>query len=85
MEIYIHAKHVLNKFLQALIFLIIPFSALAQEVPIINSRLEGRVTDSITKQPIGGVTLRIKNVTHAVTTGSDGRFTFVTGQKFPYT
>jgi TonB-linked SusC/RagA family outer membrane protein len=86
MEIYIHAKHVLNKLLIALIFLIIPFSVLAQtETPIINSRLEGRVTDSITKQPIGGVTLRIKNVTHAVTTGSDGRFTFVTGQKFPYT
>ena len=86
MEIYIHAKHILNKFLKALLFLIIPFSAFAQkDIPVINSRIEGTVVDSISKQPIAGVTLRIKNVTHEVTTGSNGHFIFVTGQKLPYT
>ena len=87
MEIYIHAKYILNKFSKVLLFLIIPFSAYAQQkdVAVINSRIEGTVIDSATKQPIGGVTLRIKNVTHEVTTTSDGHFTFITGQKLPYT
>src|SRR5471030_1037226 len=86
MEIYIHAKHVLNKFLKTVLFLILPFAAFAQkDIAIINSRIEGTVTDSVTKQPIGGVTLRIKNVTHEVTTASNGHFIFVTGQKLPYT
>jgi TonB-linked SusC/RagA family outer membrane protein len=87
MEIYIHAKHVLTRLLSAFIFLAIPFSVFAQqtEIPLINSRLEGIVTDSTTKQPITGVTLRIKGVTHSVSTGSDGRFVFITGQKLPYT
>ena len=87
MEIYIHAKHVLNKLLQPLLFLIIPFAAFAQQkdIPVINSHIEGIVVDSVTKQPIAGVTLRIKNVTHAVTTTSYGHFTFITGQKLPYT
>jgi len=87
MEIYIHAKHVLNKFTKALLFLLIPFAALAQNesTPLINSRLVGKVTDSLTKQPIAGVVLQIKGVTHSVVTGTDGRFTFVTGQKLPYT
>jgi TonB-linked SusC/RagA family outer membrane protein len=87
MEIYIHAKHILNKFSKVLLFLIIPFSAFAQQkdVAVINSRIEGTVIDSATKQPIAGVTLRIKNVTHEVTTGSNGHFIFITGQKLPYT
>lgn len=86
MEIYIHAKHVLIRVFSALILLIIPYTVFAQtEVPLINSRLEGIVIDSATKQPITGVTLRIKGVTHSVSTGSDGRFTFITGQKLPYT
>ncbi|WP_428330053.1 SusC/RagA family TonB-linked outer membrane protein [Mucilaginibacter sp.] len=87
MEIYIHAKYLPYKFLSAFLFLIIPFTALAQQkdIPVINSHIEGIVVDSLTKQPIAGVTLRIKNVTHEVNTGADGRFVFITGQKLPYT
>ena len=86
MEIYIHTKHVLTKALSLFIFLVIPYTVFAQtETPLINSRLEGIVTDSATHQPITGVVLRIKGVTHSVATGSDGRFVFVTGQKLPYT
>jgi TonB-linked SusC/RagA family outer membrane protein len=86
MEIYIHTKRFLFGIIGVLLFLAIPVTVFAQtEVPIINSRLEGIVTDSTTKQPITGVVLRIKGVTHEVVTGSDGRFVFVTGQKLPYT
>ena len=70
MEIYIHDKHILTRLLQVLLFLILPFTVFAQQdggTPLINSRLEeGIVTDSVTKQPIAGVTLQIKGVTHAV-------------------
>jgi len=86
MEIYIHAKYVLSKSIKTFLLLILPFAAFAQkDVAVINSRIEGIVTDSVTKQPIAGVVLRIKSVTHEVSTGSDGRFVFITGQKLPYT
>jgi TonB-linked SusC/RagA family outer membrane protein len=87
MEIYIHAKQLLFKFIKAFLFLIIPFTAFAQTetVPLINSRLLGTVVDSATKQGIPGVVILIKGTTHSVSTGSHGEFSFITGQKFPYT
>jgi TonB-linked SusC/RagA family outer membrane protein len=88
MEIYIHAKQVLSKFSRILILLILPFAAFAQNektVPLINSKLNGIVIDSLTKQSIPGAVVHIQGTTHAVSTGSDGKFSFVTGQKFPYT
>jgi len=86
MEIDIHTKRFFFGIIGILLFLAIPVTVFAQtEVPIINSRLEGIVTDSATKQPITGVVLRIKGVTHEVVTGANGRFVFVTGQKLPYT
>jgi len=89
MEIYIHAKNVFYKFLKALplLLLLLSATAFAQNggTPLINSHLEGKVIDSVTKQPIAGVVLQIKGVTHSVATGQDGRFSFVTGQKLPYT
>lgn len=87
MEFYIHAKNLFYKFLKASLLIILPLAAFAQNggTPLINSHLEGKVLDSATKQPIAGVVLQIKGVTHSVATGQDGRFTFITGQKFPYT
>jgi len=87
MEIFIHAKQLHFKLFKVLIFLIIPFTAFSQEdtKPLINSRLEGVVIDSVTQQTIPGVALRIKGTTHAVSTDQKGKFSFVTGQKFPYT
>src|SRR6184192_4179043 len=86
MEIYVHAKNYIYPFLRVLIFLILPAAVFAQNTsaPLINSRQEGLVIDSVTRQPIAGVTLQIKGVTHSVSTGPDGRFTFVTGQRLPY-
>ncbi|WP_316794410.1 TonB-dependent receptor [Pedobacter frigoris] len=56
----------------------------AQNQPIINSTLKGQVIDSLTKQGIPGVSIHISGTTHSVQTSNDGRFDFVTGQKFPY-
>src|SRR5690606_22015959 len=58
----------------------------AQETkPIINASLTGQVIDAITKEPIGGVTVRLDAVTHSVQTDRAGQFAFVTGQKLPVT
>jgi TonB-linked SusC/RagA family outer membrane protein len=68
-----------------MVFLCIPIIAFSQTKPIINSTLKGRVQDAVSKQGIPGVTVLIKGTTHVVQTDKDGRFDFVTGQKFPYT
>lgn len=73
--------------LSLLLFLIIPFITLAQPptTPLINSTLQGRVTDAGTKEPLAGATVQIEGVTHSVKTDAKGSFNFVTGQKLPYT
>ncbi|RYE20527.1 MAG: TonB-dependent receptor [Sphingobacteriales bacterium] len=65
--------------------LLLPLLSSAQTVPLINSKLSGRVIDAKTKEPLPGATVSIKGTTHSVATDGDGRFNFVTGQKFPYT
>lgn len=67
------------------ILLSLPFLSSAQTKPLINSPLKGQVIDSLTKQGIPSVSIHITGTTHAVQTDGDGRFDFVTGQKFPYT
>ncbi|WP_158797908.1 TonB-dependent receptor [Pedobacter sp. L105] len=56
-----------------------------QTQPIINSKLVGRVIDGTTKEPLPGAVVRIEGTTHMVQTDIEGKFSFVTGQKFPYT
>ena len=72
-----------------LISLFIFFNAVAsfaqQTQPIINSKLVGRVIDGTTKEPLPGAVVRIEGTTHMVQTDIEGKFSFVTGQKFPYT
>lgn len=51
----------------------------------IKSRLQGTILDARTKQPLAGAVLKIKGTTHAVSADPDGKFTFNTGQAFPYT
>jgi len=67
------------------VWILIPQYTQAQTQPLINSTLKGQVVDSLTNQGIPGVTVHITGTTHSVQTSSDGRFDFVTGQKFPYT
>jgi TonB-linked SusC/RagA family outer membrane protein len=86
MQLYIHGKNGVVKYVK-IFFLLIPFAAAAQNEPkpTINSRLEGKVLDSLTKQPIQGAVVHIKGTTHAASTDAAGKFEFITGQKFPYT
>lgn len=53
--------------------------------PLINSTLDGKVIDANTKEPLPGATVSIEGTTHKASTDGDGRFKFITGQKFPYT
>ena len=87
MEIYIHAKKIPFKLLYLFLFLTAPIAAFSQtpSQPIINSRVSGKVIDSLTRQGIPGAVVRIKGVTHEVITGNDGSFELITGQKLPYT
>jgi hypothetical protein len=75
------------KLLSLFLMFIVPLFSSAQTEPpaTINSRLEGQVVDAATKEPLPGVSVSILGTTHAVSTNMDGRFNFVTGQKFPYT
>jgi TonB-linked SusC/RagA family outer membrane protein len=68
-----------------ILVLSIPFVAFPQTQPLINSTLQGTVVDGATKEELIGATVSIKGTTHAVVTDAKGRFSFVTGQKFPYT
>lgn len=72
-------------FLGYLLFLLLPFCAAAQTQPIVNSNLKGSVTDAVTRRGIPGATVAIIGTTHSVQTDKEGRFSFVTGQKLPYT
>lgn len=63
-----------------------PFFAWSQQTrPIVNSTLNGRILDAKTRSPLPGTRIHIKGTTHEVSADGDGRFSFVTGQKFPYT
>jgi TonB-linked SusC/RagA family outer membrane protein len=76
-------KRHLRMWLMAILFL--PLAILAQNpTSTINSVLHGRVTDSKKGFPLEGASVSIKNTTHSVVTGNDGKFTFRTGQKLPY-
>jgi TonB-linked SusC/RagA family outer membrane protein len=59
--------------------------ASAQVNPTIKSHLNGAVIDITTNQPLPGAVIKIKGTTHTVSADSEGRFSFVTGQTFPYT
>ncbi|ASZ14100.1 TonB-dependent receptor [Chitinophaga sp. MD30] len=68
------------------LLLLIPLLLPAQDTPpLINSRLTGVVVDANTQEPLPGAAINIKGTTHGVTTDAAGRFSFITGQKFPYT
>ncbi|MBE9602551.1 TonB-dependent receptor [Pedobacter sp. MC2016-24] len=67
------------------VLLFIPIISSAQNQPLINSTLRGQVVDQTTRQGIPGASVHIVGTTHTVQTDQDGKFDFVTGQKFPYT
>lgn len=86
MDLYFHARKTSTYYFFLLILSVVPFISNAQQTqPIINSTLHGVVIDARTKQPLPGAVVAIEGTTHAVSTDRDGKFSFITGQKFPYT
>lgn len=85
MEIFIRKKNLILIFTTAFVLLINPIFSFAQTTPLINSTLDGVVIDSVSKEPLQGAVVHIQGTTHAVNTDKYGKFSFVTGQKFPYT
>lgn len=84
MKKYIHGGNLVLTGLSLL--LLLPALLLAQgTTPLINSHLSGIVVDAKTREPLPGAAVNIKGTTHGVATDAEGRFAFVTGQKFPYT
>jgi TonB-linked SusC/RagA family outer membrane protein len=86
MEYYIHEKNVTLKFLKILLLLFFPLALFGQNAPqpTINSKLDGVVLDSLTKQPVAGAVIHIKGTTNTAATDLNGKFQLVTGQRFPY-
>ncbi|MCD8742151.1 TonB-dependent receptor [Mucilaginibacter roseus] len=79
-----YLQYALNILFALIIF--IPLLGVAQnQPPTINSKLNGQVLDSKTREPLPGASVQIKGTTHQVVTDGNGKFTFTTGQKFPYT
>jgi len=92
MELFLHdralrakKKRPIRKILTYILLLNIPFIALAQTQPIVNSKLHGKVIDAKTKETLPGATVTIKGVTNSASTNLNGEFDLVTGQKYPYT
>lgn len=75
-----------KKYFSFILMLLLSVSSLAQDVPqpVINSILNGTVTDAVTNQPLEGANINIEGTTNQTSTGKDGTFTLKTGQKFPY-
>jgi TonB-linked SusC/RagA family outer membrane protein len=88
MQIFIPVeKTIIFKYIVIVFLFAVPFLGMAQNEPppTINSILKGRVFDALNKDVLPGATVTIKGTTHGVITNNEGRFDFVTGQKFPYT
>jgi len=77
-------KKIFNNLLWLGIFLVSITITAQSTKPLIQSKLEGKVTDQITNEPIIGASINIKGTTHSVNTDLDGKFYFQTGQRFPY-
>ncbi len=65
--------------------ILVPLVSSAQNAPIINATVSGKVIDAITKELLIGATVTIKGTTNGSTTDINGQFNLLTGQKLPFT
>lgn len=68
-----------------IVALILPFTNLAQDKPIINATVSGKVVDARTNEILIGATVSIKGTTNGASTDANGEFALLTGQKLPFT
>ena len=79
-------KHILTSiFLLWAVAVILPFTTLAQDKPIINATVSGKVVDARTNEILIGATVSIKGTTNGASTDANGEFALITGQKLPFT
>lgn len=65
--------------------LLFPLALYAQSTqPTINAKLNGRILDQRTKDPLIGASVQIKGTTNGSTTNQEGAFYIQTGQRFPF-
>ena len=57
----------------------------AQNAPVINATVSGKVVDALTTKKLVGATVQIKGTTNGAPTNEAGQFTLITGQKLPFT
>jgi iron complex outermembrane receptor protein len=77
-------QRVLNfSFLVGILFF--PLFLSAQNTPIVNSTISGKVVDSKTNEPLIGATVSIKGTTNGSATDANGEFSLITGQRLPFT
>src|SRR6218665_3230681 len=65
--------------------LLLPFLLSAQNDPIVNATITGKVIDGSTNEPLIGATVSIKGTTNGAATDVNGEFALITGQKLPFT
>ncbi|MFT3948424.1 MAG: TonB-dependent receptor [Agriterribacter sp.] len=76
-------KHAIRILLTGILFL--PELLPAQVTqPVINTVVEGKITDKTTKAALEGVTIIIKGTTNQTISGPGGRFTLSTSQQLPF-
>ncbi len=78
----------MKRFLNSIVILgvtLLPFISSAQDKPVINATVSGKVLDAITNEALIGATVSIKGTTNGANTDANGEFALITGQKLPFT
>jgi iron complex outermembrane recepter protein len=73
------------KFALLTVVLFLARFVLAQNTPVINATVTGKVIDARTSKNLIGATVTIKGTTNGASTNQNGQFTLLTGQKLPFT
>ncbi len=67
------------------LFPILPIILIAQDKPVINATITGKVINAATNDALVGANVLIKGITNGAVTDEKGAFYLLTGQKLPFT
>jgi iron complex outermembrane receptor protein len=73
------------KSLIGILLLVLPLFLSAQNQPLINATVSGKVVDGRTNEILVGASVSIKGTTNGATTDNKGEFALITGQSLPFT
>ncbi len=80
----IFTKQIMKSYL-LLGLLLLPFLSSAQNEPVVNRTITGKVVDAVTNEVLIGATVSIKGTTNGSATDVNGEFKLITGQRLPFT